>query len=117
MFAQCAECHRPGEVAPFSLLSHADAAKRADFLHGSGAQPAKCRPWKAEGRHEPIPAESGALTDARSNCFEAWAKGGAPEGAADDLPPQPQFASGWRLGKPDLELMAPSTVYRAGRRA
>ena len=26
----CAACHRPGEVAPFSLLTYADAAKRAE---------------------------------------------------------------------------------------
>src|SRR5262249_26476264 len=46
----------------------------------------------------------------------AWAKGGAPEGDPADLPPQPQFASGWRLGKPDLELKAPApfTVHASG---
>src|SRR5262249_17470814 len=32
LYARCVHCHRPGEVAPFSLLSFSDAAKRADFL-------------------------------------------------------------------------------------
>ena len=29
VLAQCATCHRPGEVAPFSLLTYEDAHKRA----------------------------------------------------------------------------------------
>ena len=32
MLAHCAECHRPGEVAPCSLLTFEDAAKRAEHL-------------------------------------------------------------------------------------
>ena len=33
LFHHCATCHRPGEVAPFPLLTYKDAAKRAAFLH------------------------------------------------------------------------------------
>jgi len=29
LYQNCATCHRPGEVAPFSLLAYEDAAKRA----------------------------------------------------------------------------------------
>ena len=32
LFANCASCHRPGEVAPFTLTSYADAAKRAKTI-------------------------------------------------------------------------------------
>jgi mono/diheme cytochrome c family protein len=32
VFANCASCHRPGEVAPFSLLTYADAVKHADTI-------------------------------------------------------------------------------------
>jgi hypothetical protein len=28
VFSRCAQCHRPGEVAPFSLLSYAEVKKR-----------------------------------------------------------------------------------------
>src|SRR5206468_2987656 len=47
VFANCAGCHHPGEVAPFSLLTYKDAAKRADQL----AEVTHSRfmpPWKAE---------------------------------------------------------------------
>ena len=47
IFNNCASCHRPGEVAPFSLLTYADAKKRAKQL----AHVTETRfmpPWKAD---------------------------------------------------------------------
>lgn len=32
LFKQCAPCHRPGEAAPFSLLTYEDAKKRAEQI-------------------------------------------------------------------------------------
>jgi mono/diheme cytochrome c family protein len=114
LFANCVECHRPGEVAPFSLLSYEDAAKRATFL----AEVTRQRlmpPWKAEIGHGRFLGER-RLTDAQLELIETWAKAGTPEGDPADLPPQPQFASGWRLAEPDLELTAPApfTVAAGG---
>ncbi|MBX7168662.1 MAG: redoxin domain-containing protein [Pirellulales bacterium] len=105
LFAQCAECHRPGEVAPFSLLTYEDAAKRADFLHQVTSS-RRMPPWKAEISGARFVGER-HLTEAQLALFEAWAKAGAPQGDPADLPPQPQFASGWRLGEPDLVVTAP----------
>ena len=42
----------------------------------------------------------------RSSAFERWVAQGAVEGDAADLPAQPNFVEGWRLGKPDLVLTA-----------
>ena len=106
LFANCAECHRPGQVAPFSLLTHDDAAKRVQFL-SEVTRSRHMPPWKAEIGHGRFLGER-HLTDAQIDLIEAWAKAGAPEGDPEDRPPQPQFASGWRLGKPDLELKAPA---------
>ncbi|MBI2827542.1 MAG: redoxin domain-containing protein [Planctomycetia bacterium] len=114
LFANCAECHRPGEVAPFSLLSYDNASKRAEFL-ADVTRDRLMPPWKAEIGHGRFLGER-HLTDKQIELIAAWAKAGAPEGDAADLPPQPQFASGWRLGKPDLELKAPApfTVHASG---
>ena len=38
LWKNCAGCHRPGEIGPFSLLTYKDAAKRADFLGGSDGE-------------------------------------------------------------------------------
>lgn len=106
--ANCVECHRPGEVAPFSLLSYEDVAKRAEFLAETTAT-RSMPPWQAEIGHSRFLGER-RLTDAQIALFDRWAKAGAPEGTADDLPPMPTFADGWRLGKPDLELVAPDSI-------
>ena len=45
VYNNCARCHRPGQVAPFSLLTYKDAVKRAHDLYEaaySGLMP----PWK-----------------------------------------------------------------------
>jgi hypothetical protein len=102
------ECHRPGEVAPFSLLTYQDAAKRAEFLAEITAS-RTMPPWQAEIGHARFLGER-RLTDAQVALFDRWAKAGAPEGDAEDLPPTPTFADGWRLGKPDLELVAPNSI-------
>ncbi len=102
--ANCVECHRPGEVAPFSLLTYEDAAKRAGFL-SEVTQSRLMPPWKAEIGHGRFLGER-RLSETQIALFDAWAKAGAPEGDPDDLPPQPEFASGWHLGEPGLELVA-----------
>ncbi len=114
LLANCVECHRPGEVAPFSLLTYDDAAKRAEFL-GEVTRGRLMPPWKAEIGHGRFLGER-RLTDAEVALIDAWAKAGAPEGDPADRPPPPKFASGWRLGKPGLELKAPSpfTVPASG---
>ena len=35
LYANCATCHRPGEVAPFPLLTYQDASKRASLIAGA----------------------------------------------------------------------------------
>jgi len=106
MFSKCAECHRPGEVAPFSLLTYADASKRADFLV-QVTRDHKMPPWRAEIGHLSFLGER-RLTERQIAMLERWAKEGAPEGAHDDLPQTPEFATGWRLGKPDVEVKVPT---------
>lgn len=108
LFAHCAECHRPGEVGPFSLLTYEDASKRADFLveiTSAGTMP----PWKAELGHGEFLDER-RLTEREIALIKAWAAAGMPRGNEADLPPQPEFPTGWRLGTPDVVLEAPSAV-------
>lgn len=105
LFAHCAECHHPGEVAPFSLLTYQDAAKRAAGLArvtGRRLMP----PWKAEIHYGEFLDER-RLSQRQIALIKTWADQKAPEGDVADLPPQPQFSSGWRLGTPDLVVQVP----------
>lgn len=105
LWSRCAGCHRPGEVAPFSLLSYHDAAKRADFLADVTAD-RRMPPWRA--RHDFGTFRDELHLSGRERAILAhWAAAGAPEGDPADLPPRPVFPDGWQLGEPDLVLTMP----------
>ena len=100
----CQGCHRPGEVAPFSLLTYDDAYQKRDKIRRVVEQ-RKMPPWK------PVPgfgdfADSRRLPDADIATFRAWLDTGAPEGDRRDLPPPRQFSDTWSLGTPDAVLAA-----------
>ena len=99
VYKNCTNCHRPGEIAPMSLLTFKDArpwAKSIATRVATGTMP----PWHADGSHGEF-LNDRRLTEADRNTIVAWATGGAPEGNPADLPAQPTDASEWRIGQPD----------------
>jgi len=105
VFTHCAACHRPGEVAPFSLLSYEDVKKRARQI----AQVTADRympPWKSVEGHGRFVGER-RLTPAQIDLIARWVSQGAPAGDPRELPAPPQFRDGWTLGEPDLVLTMP----------
>jgi len=105
LYKHCVRCHRPGEVGPFSLLTYEDAAKRAAFI-AEITHKRQMPPYHADPNYGDF-KNVRRLSDAELATIASWAKAGAPEGNKADLPPQPQFAMGWQLGKPDLILKMP----------
>ncbi|WP_172991763.1 c-type cytochrome [Lacipirellula parvula] len=100
MFAQCASCHRPGEAAPFSLLTYKQVSKRADLV-AAVTESRFMPPWHAEPIETPFHGER-RLTDEQIATIQAWVDADMPEGDPADLPAAPEFTPGWQLGKPDL---------------
>lgn len=105
LFENCATCHRPGEVAPFSLLTYADAKRRASQL-AEVTESKYMPPWLPVDGHGEF-AGSRKLTDSQIKMIRIWADAGAPEGNPADLPPPPKFVDGWALGEPDLIVKMP----------
>jgi len=100
--SQCARCHRPGEVAPFSLLTYQDAAKRAALI----ARVTTNRympPWKPVAGFAAFQHER-RLTPEQIALIAGWARAGAPEGNPKDKPAAPVFADGWQGGEPNLVI-------------
>jgi hypothetical protein len=106
LYQNCATCHRPGEVAPFSLLTYADASKRAKLI-STVTQRRYMPPWKAEPGYGKFLDER-RLTDEQISIIKEWADAGAPEGDSKDKPALPTFTDGWQTGKPDKILTLPS---------
>lgn len=105
LLKNCAGCHRPGEIGPFSLLTYRDAAKRADDITNVTAD-RTMPPWKPVAGVGEFFGER-RLSDAEIATLGAWVKGGSKEGSPADLPPPPSFPEGWQLGEPDLVLKMP----------
>ena len=114
LFANCAGCHRPGEVAPFALLSYRDAAKRAELI-AEVTTKREMPPWKVEPGSGHF-ADERRLSDEQVAMIRRWADTGATEGDATDLPATPEFTTGWQLGEPDLvvRMTEPYTLTASG---
>jgi len=114
LFKNCAPCHRPGESAPFSVLTYADVKQRAQTIvkvTASRVMP----PWLPEPGYGAFAGER-HLTAAEIDTIRRWEEQGAAEGSPADLPPAPQPAGGWRLGTPDIliRLPEPYTLRASG---
>ena len=100
VFNRCAECHRPGSMAPMSLLTYDDARPWAKAIKQKVTR-REMPPWGADPAVGKF-ANDPSLTQAEIDLIAAWADAGAPEGNRADLPPAPTFTEGWSIGKPDL---------------
>lgn len=102
----CQACHRPGEVAPFSLLTYKDTRPWAAAIKQAVSQH-KMPPWFADSSHGEFRNDP-RLNDSEIAIIRAWVEGGAKEGDAVDAPPPLHFADGWKIGTPDLVLELPT---------
>jgi len=100
LYEHCVSCHRPGEIAPFSLLTYEDARPRAREL-ARVTHERTMPPWKPEPGFGDF-AGADRLSDRDISTIQRWVDDGALVGDAAQLPPSPFFADGWRLGTPDL---------------
>ncbi|MEA2554342.1 MAG: hypothetical protein QOJ65_2518, partial [Fimbriimonadaceae bacterium] len=110
----CVRCHRPGAVAPFSLIGYENAKKWASPV-ASVTQTRSMPPWKAvHGFGEFL--DDPQLSDNEIAILQKWYAEGAPRGDKRKEPKAPQFSSEWPLGEPDLVLQpdAPFKVEAEG---
>jgi hypothetical protein len=100
VFANCTPCHRPGEAAPFSLLSYRDVRPLAKAIASATASHVM-PPWKAGPSDYPF-ANARQLSPDQIATIQRWVADGALEGDPGRLPALPKFTEGWQLGPPDL---------------
>jgi mono/diheme cytochrome c family protein len=114
LYQNCANCHRPGEVAPFALLTYEDASKRAKQI-AAITQARVMPPWKATPGFGEFLDER-RLTEQQIATIRDWATHGAPEGDSKEKPAPPSFPPGWMAGQPDrvIEMTQPFSVAADG---
>lgn len=108
IYRHCSSCHRPGEAAPFALLSYANVKKKAKTI-ADATESRLMPPWKAEPASFAYRDER-RLSDAEIALIQAWVKGGLEQGSGE-APAPPKFTSGWAMGEPDLVVEMPAAFH------
>jgi hypothetical protein len=115
----CQTCHRPGSVAPMSLLTYEEArpwAKAMKFRTSLRSKPNVMPPWFIE-KEVGIQQYKGdiSLSDDEINKIAEWVDNGAPRGNPADMLPPLKFLDGseWQIGKPDLIVSSPTVAVKA----
>ena len=106
----CQNCHRPGSIAPMSLLTYEDARPWARSIR-ERVERRQMPPWhvdRAVGirRFKDDPS----LTDREIAAIAGWVDAGAPRGNPADMPPPRAFddSDRWHIGRPDLVVAMPA---------
>lgn len=99
------ECHRPGEIGPFSLTSYEEAAGWADTIDEVVRQ-GRMPPWHADPKYGHFTNDS-RLSAEEKKTIADWVEAGTPQGDPKETPAPPAFAEGWRIPKPDVVFTVP----------
>ena|SRR5579872_6425311 len=99
---RCQECHRPGEIAPFSMLTYSDTRPWAKAIKSS-VLAKKMPPWFADPTVGHF-SNDRTLSQSEVDTLVGWVDGGAKEGNAKDAPKPRAWVDGWNIQKPDLVL-------------
>jgi len=98
----CQVCHRPGEVAPMSFMSYREVRPWAKSIREKVVS-REMPPWFADPNHGEF-SNDPRLSQKEIDTIVAWIDGGAKEGDPKEMLPNPQYVTGWQIGKPDVVL-------------
>ncbi len=105
LYDRCVGCHRPGEVAPMSLISYDDVRPWAKSIRAKVTS-REMPPWGADPAYGKF-KDDRSLTPAQIETIAKWVDAGAPRGSVADLPAVPKAATGWSHGEPDIVIEMP----------
>jgi hypothetical protein len=100
--SHCQTCHRPGEIAPMSLMTFEDVRPWARAIRERVIK-RTMPPWHADPSFGEF-SNDRRLTEAEIQTIVRWVDAGAPQGNPRDLPSPRSFVDGWNIGKPDVVL-------------
>lgn len=97
---KCVECHRPGEVAPFSLRNYREVVGWADSIR-EVVKEERMPPWFADAEYGKFQHE-GRLSPRDRQIIDEWVSTGCAEGDPKYLPSPRSFTQGWGMSEPDV---------------
>ena len=104
---RCQECHRPGEIAPMSLLTYADTRPWAKSIR-EAVITRTMPPWFADPKYGHF-APDRSLSRPEIDTLVNWVDGGTPEGDPRNGPPPRVWPRDWMIGTPDAVFEMPKS--------
>jgi hypothetical protein len=102
---RCVECHRPGEIGPFPMLTYEQTRPWAASIKES-LLAKKMPPWFADPHYGKF-SNDRSLSRSEIETVVAWVNSGALEGDPKDLHAQAEFVEGWGIPRPDVVFQLP----------
>lgn len=93
----CIECHRVGEIGPFSLTDYDEVVGWSDMMLEVVEQQ-RMPPWHANPQHGEF-LNSRIMTKQEKKWLAEWVQAGAPYGDRKELPEPVSYPTGWNLTK------------------
>jgi hypothetical protein len=101
----CQSCHRPGQIAPMSLLTYQETRPWARAIKGK-VESRQMPPWFADPQHGRF-ANDRSLAQSDIDTIARWVDTGTPLGDENDAPRPIEWpADGWQI-KPDIVVRGP----------
>src|SRR5688572_14567296 len=91
LFNSCASCHRPSDIAPFSLLTYNDAFNSAASIKAA-VQDKRMPPWPPDASYSRF-AHERMLSQQEISKIVDWVNAGAQQGDPNLAPPTPVFSA------------------------
>jgi hypothetical protein len=104
----CQSCHRPGEIAPFSMMTYTQTKNWAAAIRVD-VEARKMPPWFADPCCGHF-SNDAALTPEQIRVITDWVAVGAPAGNSRDAPPEPRWNQGWNIESPNQVIEMPVPV-------
>lgn len=110
-FDNCASCHNPDGIAPFSLITYQEVSANAAQIYDAIAQD-RMPPWPPNENYKSF-SHSRALEVSEKTMMLDWLSNGMPEGDPANTPAPPVFNTGAVLGAGELEVQIPTYTSKA----
>src|SRR5262249_27192169 len=101
----CQECHRPGQIGPFALLTYDDVVAWSETIREVVTEE-RMPPWYADPHYGKFTNDR-RLSAADKQALLSWISQGCPKGDAKDMPPPREWVAGWGIDKPDAVFTMP----------
>ena len=111
VYNKCVQCHHPGGVGPFSLMTYDDVFSRRAYIQNSvteGSMP----PWNANSEWAEYRNDFSLSSD-EFNLLVDWLEANAPPGDLSQAPEAPIIETTESITSPDIVIQYPDYVSEA----